>query len=113
MQCKFSLKGSIYAGYVFTEQGVAGISGVLTSDRTIAVNISIMRTFVEMRRFLAANGELLKRLDTLEKRQIIHEIKATEQFERIFAALENKSSTYTQGILFDHTTYFEIGSIIH
>lgn len=31
--------------YVFTEQGVAGISGVLTSDCAIAVNINIMRAF--------------------------------------------------------------------
>jgi hypothetical protein len=42
--------------YVFTEQGVAGISGVLTSDRAIEVNIAIMRAFVQMRRFLAANA---------------------------------------------------------
>ena len=59
--------------YVFTERGVAGISGVLTSDRAIAVNISIMRTFVEMRCFLAVNGGLFQRLENLEKRQIIHE----------------------------------------
>jgi hypothetical protein len=33
--------------YVFTEQGVAGISGVLTSNRAIEVNIAInyMRNF--------------------------------------------------------------------
>jgi len=32
-----------YAPYVFTEQGVAMLSGVLCSDRAIAVNIEIMR----------------------------------------------------------------------
>ena len=64
--------------YVFTEQGVAGISGILTSDRAIAINISIMRTFVEMRRFLANNNVLFQRLDTLEKRQITYEIKTAE-----------------------------------
>jgi Fe2+ or Zn2+ uptake regulation protein len=61
----------------------------------------------------ASVDTVFKCLDTLEKHQIIHEIKATEQFEKIFSALENKSSTYTQGILFDHTTYFEIESIIY
>jgi hypothetical protein len=35
---------------VFTEQGVAMLSGVLRSDRAIAVNIEIMRAFVELRR---------------------------------------------------------------
>ena len=29
----------------FTEQGVAMLSGILNSDRAIAVNIQIMRTF--------------------------------------------------------------------
>lgn len=87
--------------YVFTEQGVAAISGILTSDRAIAVNISIMRTFVEMRRFLANNSELFKRLDTLEQRQVKHEIKTTEQFDKVFNALEDKNQTITQGIFFD------------
>ena len=87
--------------YVFTEQGVAGISGILTSDRAIAVNISIMRTFVEIRRFISTNSELFKRLDTLEQRQIRHEIKATEQFDKVFDALENKNQSSNQGIFFD------------
>lgn len=87
--------------YVFTEQGVAGISGVLTSDRAIAVNISIMRTFVEMRSFLAANGGLFQRLESLEKRQIVHEIKTTEQFEKVFDALGTKNPNYIQGIFFN------------
>ena len=40
--------GRRYAPYVFTEQGVAMLSGVLRSKRAVAVNIAIMRAFVEM-----------------------------------------------------------------
>lgn len=87
--------------YVFTEQGIATISGVLTNDRAIEVNISIMRTFVGMRRFLATNKELFQRLDTLEKRQIVHEVRATQQIEKIFDVLENKKSILNQGIFFN------------
>ena len=36
--------------YAFTEQGVATLSGVLTSDKAIGINIQIMRDFVAMRR---------------------------------------------------------------
>ena len=39
--------GRRYAPYVFTEQGVAMLSGVLRSKRAVAVNIAIMRAFVE------------------------------------------------------------------
>lgn len=42
--------GRRYEPYVFTEQGVAMLSGVLRSDRAITVNIEIMRAFVELRR---------------------------------------------------------------
>jgi len=38
--------GRRYAPYVFTEQGIAMLSGVLRSDRAVAVNIEIMRAFV-------------------------------------------------------------------
>ncbi|MEI8102565.1 MAG: ORF6N domain-containing protein [Chlorobium sp.] len=87
--------------YVFTEQGVAGISGVLTSNRAIEVNIAIMRAFVKMRRSIADSGGLLRRLDSLEQRQIVHEIKTDNRFEQIFDAFEHKSLTCTQGIFFD------------
>ncbi len=47
--------------YVFTEQGVAMLSGVLSSNRAIAVNIQIMRIFTRIRQMLADNTDL--RLD--------------------------------------------------
>ena len=40
------------APYVFTEQGVAMLSSVLNSPRAIAVNIEIMRAFVNAARQL-------------------------------------------------------------
>ena len=51
--------GSRYHPMVFTEQGVAMLSGVLRSKRAVEVNISIMRTFFHMRRLInipAASG---------------------------------------------------------
>ena len=79
--------GRRYAPYVFTEQGVAMLSGVLRSDRAIAVNIEIMRAFVELRRMAGSYAELLKRLDAIEhgmgKRLDGHD----EQLEQIFEAL--------------------------
>ncbi|MBI3008825.1 MAG: ORF6N domain-containing protein, partial [Candidatus Omnitrophica bacterium] len=41
---------SKYLPYVFTEQGIAMLSGVLNSRRAILVNIQIMRAFVNLRR---------------------------------------------------------------
>jgi hypothetical protein len=47
--------------HVFTEQGVAMLSGILNSNRAIAVNIQIMRIFTRIRQMLADNTDL--RLD--------------------------------------------------
>ena len=49
----------------FTEQGVAMLSSVLRGERAVAVNIEIMRTFVRLRRMLASNEELAKKLESL------------------------------------------------
>lgn len=53
--------------YVFTEQGVAMLSGVLNSDRAIAVNILIMRTFTKLRQALLDNKDLRKELSELKQ----------------------------------------------
>jgi ORF6N domain len=52
---------------VFTEQGVAMLSGVLRSERAIAVNIEIMRAFVELRRAASSYAAIEKRLEELER----------------------------------------------
>lgn len=52
--------------YAFTEQGVAMLSSVLRSERAIQVNITIMRTFVQLRRLAATHADLSQRLDALE-----------------------------------------------
>lgn len=58
--------GRRYAPYVFTEQGVAMLSGVLRSDVAIAVNIEIMRTFVELRRTASSYAAIERRLEQVE-----------------------------------------------
>lgn len=66
--------------YAFTEQGVAMLSGVLKSPRAVAVNIEIMRAFVQLRKMLASNAELSRKLATLER-------KYDEQFKVVFDAI--------------------------
>ena len=58
--------GRRYAPYAFTEQGVAMLSSVLNSPQAIAINIEIMRAFVEVRRFAATHQDLAKQLAELQ-----------------------------------------------
>jgi hypothetical protein len=56
-----------YRLHVFTEHGIAMLSSVLNSDRAIAVNIQIIRTFIKLRKLLATHADLLKKIETMEK----------------------------------------------
>lgn len=83
--------------YVFTEQGISSLSGVLKSETAVKVNIAIMRAFVQMRKFLVENAAIFQRLDKVEQKQI----EADQKFDRIFNALEDKSVKPKQGIFYD------------
>lgn len=64
---KGSHGGRRYAHLVFTESGVAMLSSILDSKRSIQINISIMRTFVKLRSFLALETTLSDRVGELEQ----------------------------------------------
>ncbi|MEK7390155.1 MAG: ORF6N domain-containing protein [Elusimicrobiota bacterium] len=69
--------------HAFTEQGVAMLSGVLSSQRAVQVNIAIMRTFVKVRGLLSAHKDLAARLDDLERRFADHDGHITSLFDAI------------------------------
>lgn len=54
--------------YVFTEQGVAMLSGILNSDRAISVNIQIMRIFTRIRKMLADNTDLRLEIEKIKNK---------------------------------------------
>ena len=50
-----------YLPYVFTEQGIAMLSGILKTKVAVQVSIKIMDAFVEMRKFININKSLYER----------------------------------------------------
>jgi DNA-binding transcriptional MerR regulator len=75
--------GRRYSPYAFTEQGVAMLSSVINSQRAIEVNIEIMRTFVQLRRFLSTQAELKRKLVELDEHLQDHDQKIQTIFEAI------------------------------
>lgn len=76
---------------VFTEQGVAMLSGVLNSDTAIEVNIRIMRVFTKLREALLANQDILLKLEQLDKKliNIGHDVKMHDgEIETIFELIK-------------------------
>lgn len=82
--------------YVFTEQGVAAVSGIIKSKKADEVSILIMRTFVSLRRFFIQNALVFQRINNLEKQQE----KTDTKLDQVFRALE-KGITPNQGIFFE------------
>jgi hypothetical protein len=92
---KQSLGGSL--PFVFTEQGVAAVAGVIKSEKADAVSVAIARAFVAMRKFLQNNATVFQRLDQMELKQL----KTDEKLEQIFKALDEGKPQTTQGIFYD------------
>ena len=67
---------------LFTENGVAMLSGILRSDRAVEVNIAIMRIFTRLRSFLLFEKDLAKKVDELESN-------TTEIFKVVFQRLDS------------------------
>ena len=83
LRCNISTSnhgGIRYLPFAFTEQGVSMLSSVLKSKKAIDVNITIMRTFVQIRQFALSHVELSVQLKQLEQ-------KYDKQFEDIFEVI--------------------------
>lgn len=73
-------KHSKFSPFAFTEQGVAMLSSVLNSPKSIEVNISIMRTFVWMRQYILSHTDLSEKIRELE-------VQYQQQFDDVFEAI--------------------------
>jgi hypothetical protein len=94
-------KHTKYLPYAFTEQGVSMLSAVLKSDIAVDISVKIIRSFVNMRKFISNNALIFQRLETLEQKQFSND----EKFNKLFEAIEAKSLKPTQGIFYDGEVY--------
>lgn len=90
---------------VFTEQGIAMLSGILKNEIAIKVSISIMDAFIEMRKFIATNGQVFERLTNVEYKLLEQNKMLTDhekKFEKVFDELQkNEKTEFKQKIFFN------------
>lgn len=80
--------GRRFMPYAFTEQGVAMLSSILQSEQAIAINIQIMRTFVQIKQFALENKDLARRVADLEHYFIEHSKDYKEDMREIHQAID-------------------------
>ena len=92
---------------IFTEQGISMLSGVLKNEIAVKVSISIIRAFVEMRKFISSNGQLFERLTNVEYKLLEHD----KKFDKVFNQLQNEENI-KQKIFFEGQIYDAYSLII-
>ena len=81
-----------YLPYAFTEQGVAMLSGVLSSDKAINMNIAIMRAFVDVRKIVLKQGDIKEQLSEIIERVGEHDSQLNHLYEAIENLLDNRAA---------------------
>lgn len=94
-------RGKKYLPYVFTEQGIAMLSGLLKNDIAVQVSINIMNAFVEMRKFLIQNGQIFERLTNIEYKLLEHDKKFNEVFNQLQVEENIKQKIFFEGQIYD------------
>ncbi|MCM1053034.1 MAG: ORF6N domain-containing protein [Ruminococcus sp.] len=93
--------GRRYLPYVFTDYGITMISSLLKSDKAIKVSINIMKAFIEMRKFLASNGQIFERLTNIEYKLLEHDKKFDEVFNYLELKDNIKERIFFEGQIYD------------
>ena len=109
-------RGKKYLPYVFTEQGIAMLSGLLKNEIAIQVSINIMNAFVEMRKLIVSNRQIFQRLTNVEYKLLEQDKILTDhekKFEKVFDELQkNEETEFKQKIFFDGQIYDAYSLII-
>ena len=88
--------GLRYSPLVFTEQGVAMLSSVLHSDKSIEVNIQIMRLFTKLRTALTDNLSLKIEVDEIKEKLKNHSKNIELIFNYLDELIEKKDKPRTK-----------------
>ena len=103
--------GRRYSPYVYTEQGISMLASVLHSKVAVQVSIKIMRTFVEMRRFIANNALLFEKVSNIELKQLEYQKQTDEKFDKVFKYIDDHAES-EQKIFFDGQIYDAFSLIV-
>ena len=101
--------GRRYLPYVYTEQGISMLAGVLKNDIAIQVSINIIRAFIEMRKFITNNAQVFERLTKIEYKMLEH----NKKFDIVFNELQKEKKTeFKEKIFFEGQIYDAYSLII-
>ena len=94
-----------YLPYVFTEQGIAMLSGLLKNEIAVQVSLKIMDAFVEMRKYINLNKYLFEKVITIESKMDKKFTEYNKKFDEVFDQLQHeeniKQKVFFEGQIYD------------
>ena len=103
-----------YNPYAYTEEGLIALSGVIKSETAAKMSVEIAKKFIQMRKFILENGDVLLALAKLQNRQIEFENETNKKFDEILKLISKadlpKQAIFCAGQFYDAYEY--ISSII-
>ena len=73
--------------YAFTEHGALQAANVLKSEAAAGMSIYVIRAFVQMRRELAVNAAVLKRLAEIDRTLLQHDSALRDLYQKLLPLL--------------------------
>lgn len=101
--------GRRYLPHVYTEHGIIALAGVLKSEVADKMSVEIARKFIQMRKFILENGDILLSLAKLQNRQLEFENETNRKLEQVFKLIERldlpKTALFCGGEWYDAYDY--------
>ena len=87
-----------YLPYVYSEQGISMLAGILKNEIAVQVSTSIMRAFVEMRKFILNNAQIFQEINIVKDKMLEHD----RDIQKLFSKFEeNEEKQFKQQIFFE------------
>lgn len=78
--------------HAFTEHGALMAANLLNSSRAVAMSVYVIRAFVSLRRNVATNAAILRRLAEIDKTLLIHDAALRDIIQKLRPLLEPPSA---------------------
>ena len=101
----YNTKGRKYLPYVYTEHGGIALAGVLKSETAAKMSVEIARKFIQMRKFILENEDILLSLARLQNRQLEFEDETNKKFDEVLKIISKldlpKEASFYEGSYYD------------
>ena len=77
------------------------LAGVLKNKIAVKVSINIIKSFIEMRKFISTNGQVFERLTNVEYKLLEHDKKFDEVFNQLQHEENIKQKIFFEGQIYD------------